>query len=213
VYGANRKVPFSVEDRSDHPVSLYGATKKANELIAHSYSHLYGLEVTGLRFFTVYGPWGRPDMAYYQFARAIDEGRPIDLYNNGEMHRDFTYVDDAVEAIIRVLAAPPVQPLREESPASSVSNARFKVYNVGNSRTVSLARFVDTIEKALSKKAIRNYLPMQPGDVSRTHADTSALFRDTGFAPHTSLETGIENFVRWYRQYYALSASGEESAA
>jgi len=204
VYGANRKVPFSLEDRTDHPVSLYGATKKANELIAHSYSHLYGLAMTGLRFFTVYGPWGRPDMAYYKFVRAIDEARPIDLYNNGEMHRDFTYVDDVVEGIIRVLAAPPARSLREERPDATASNARFRVYNVGNSQTVSLTRFVDIVEEALSKKAIRNYLPMQPGDVSRTHADTSALFRDTGFAPHTPLETGIKNFVQWYREYYAM---------
>ncbi|HEV2200092.1 MAG TPA: NAD-dependent epimerase [Bryobacteraceae bacterium] len=213
VYGANRKVPFSVEDRADHPVSLYGATKKANELIAHSYSHLYNLPVTGLRFFTVYGPWGRPDMAYYKFVRAIDEGRPIDLYNHGEMHRDFTYIDDALEGIIRVLAAPPARSLREENPDGSVSDARFRVYNIGNSQTVWLAKFVDIIEEALSKKAIRNYLPMQPGDVSRTHADTGALFRDLGFTPQTSLETGIHNFVRWYREYHGDVARGKGTAA
>jgi len=213
VYGANRKVPFSVDDQADHPVSLYGATKKANELIAHSYSHLYGLPVTGLRFFTVYGPWGRPDMAYFKFVRALDEARPIDLYNHGEMQRDFTYIDDAVEGVIRVLAAPAARSLRDENPDGSVSNARFRVYNIGNSQTVSLARFVDVIEEALSKKAIRNYLPMQPGDVSRTHADTRALFRDVGFTPQTSLETGINNFVRWYREYHGDVAREKGTAA
>ena len=213
VYGANVKVPFSVEDETDHPVSLYGATKKANELIAHSYSHLYGLAVTGLRFFTVYGPWGRPDMAYYKFVRAIDEARPIDLYNHGQMQRDFTYVDDVVEGITRLLTAPPAQRLHEERPGQSVSNARFKVYNIGNSQTVSLSRFVDVIEEALSKKAIRNYLPMQPGDVLSTHADTAALFRDTGFAPSTPLEEGIQNFVGWYREYHAGALRGKETAA
>jgi len=202
VYGANRKVPFSVEDQTDHPVSVYGATKKANELVAHSYSHLYGLPVTGLRFFTVYGPWGRPDMAYYKFVRAIDEGHPIDLYNHGEMRRDFTYIDDVVEGITRLLSAAPARCLHEEKPGESVSNARFRVYNIGNSHTVSLARFVDIIEDALSKKAIRNYLPLQPGDVPSTHADIGALFRDTGFAPQTPLETGIRNFVEWYREYH-----------
>jgi UDP-glucuronate 4-epimerase len=202
VYGANRKIPFSVGDPTDHPVSLYGATKKANELIAHSYSHLYGLPVTGLRFFTVYGPWGRPDMAYYKFVRAIEQGHPIDLYNQGRMQRDFTYVDDVIEGVTRLLAVPPTQRLSEEKPAESVSYARFRVYNIGNSRTVSLTRFVDIIEEALSKKAIRNYLPMQPGDVPSTHADTTALFQDTGFAPETPLEAGIGNFVRWYREYH-----------
>ena len=213
VYGANVKVPFSLEDHTDHPVSLYGATKKANELIAHSYSHLYGIPVTGLRFFTVYGPWGRPDMAYYKFVRAIDEARPIDLYNHGQMQRDFTYVDDVVEGITRLLTAPPARRLHEEKPGQSVSNARFKVYNIGNSQTVSLSRFVDIIEEALSKKAIRNYLPMQPGDVLSTHADTAALFQDTGFAPSTPLEKGIRNFVRWYREYHADALRGKGTAA
>jgi UDP-glucuronate 4-epimerase len=213
VYGANRKVPFSVEDQADHPVSLYGATKKANELIAHSYSHLYGLPVTGLRFFTVYGPWGRPDMAYYKFVRAIDEARPIDLYNHGQMQRDFTYIDDVVEGITRLLTAPPARRLHEEKPDQSVSNARFRVYNIGNSHTVSLARFVEIIEEALEKKAVRNYLPMQPGDVPSTHADTAALFGDTGFAPHTPLETGIRNFVRWYREYHAGALHEKGTAA
>jgi len=207
VYGASVKVPFSVRDPTDHPVSLYGATKKANELIAHSYSHLYDLPTTGLRFFTVYGPWGRPDMAYYKFVRAIEEGRPIDLYHNGEMQRDFTYVDDVVEGITRVLKAPPKRRLQDEYPGESVSKARFRLYNVGNGQTISLPRLVDIIEDALSKKAIRNYLPMQPGDVSSTHADNSVLFRDVGFAPHTPLETGIRNFVRWYQLYYQTAGS------
>lgn len=213
VYGANRKVPFCVEDHTDHPVSLYGATKKANELMAHSYSHLYGLPVTGLRFFTVYGPWGRPDMAYYKFVRAIDEGRAIELYNHGQMQRDFTYVDDVVEGVTRLLAAPPRQSLRQEKPDQSGSDARFKVYNIGNSRTVSLARFVDIIEEALSKKAIRNYLPMQPGDVPSTYANTEELFRDTGFAPHTPLESGIRKFVQWYQEYHGGALRGKGTAA
>ncbi len=213
VYGANVKVPFSVEDRTDHPVSLYGATKKSNELIAHSYSHLYGLPVTGLRFFTVYGPWGRPDMAYYKFVRAIDEARPIDLYNHGRMQRDFTYVDDVVEGMTRLLTAAPKQCLREERPDELASSARFKVYNIGNSQTVSLARFVEIIEEALSKKAIRNYLPMQPGDVPSTHADTETLSRDTGFAPHTPLETGIRNFVQWYQEYHGSALRKKGTAA
>src|SRR5713101_5717052 len=183
VYGANSKVPFSEDDSVDHPISLYAATKKSNELIAHSYSHLYGIPVTGLRFFTVYGPWGRPDMGYFKFTEAIDRGKPIEIYNHGQMQRDFTYVDDVVEGIIRLLTAPPARRLHEEKPGQSVSNAKFRVYNIGNSQTVSLSRFVDIIEEALSKKAIRNYLPMQPGDVPSTHADTTALFRDTGFAP------------------------------
>src|SRR5215469_6629060 len=161
VYGANCKVPFAVEDPTDHPVSFYGATKKANELIAHSYSHLYGLPVTGLRFFTVYGPWGRPDMAYYKFVSAIDGSRPIDLYNNGQMRRDFTYVDDVVEIISHIITAPPLHSLKQQKPDDSVSSAKFRVYNVGNSQTVSLTRFVDIIENALGKKAFRNYLPMQ----------------------------------------------------
>src|SRR5262249_27736095 len=156
----NVRAPFSLDHQTDHPVSLYGATKKANELIAHSYSHLYGAPMTGLRFFTVYGPWGRPDMAYYKFVRAIDEGLPIDLYNHGLMQRDFTYIDDVVEGITRVLAAPPMRRLSEDRPSESVSNARFRIYNIGNSQTVCLSRFVDIIEEALSKKAIRNYLPM-----------------------------------------------------
>jgi len=213
VYGANKKIPFMVEDPTDHPVSLYGATKKANELIAHSYSHLYDLPATGLRFFTVYGPWGRPDMAYYKFVSAIDQSRPIDLYNNGQMRRDFTYVDDVVEIITHLITEPPRHCLKQEHPDHSASSAKFRVYNIGNSQTVSLTRFVDIIEKALGKKALRNYLPMQPGDVPSTHADTTALYRDTGLAPHTALETGIRNFVAWYRNYHGRAASTKGTAA
>ncbi|HKE28123.1 MAG TPA: NAD-dependent epimerase [Bryobacteraceae bacterium] len=213
VYGANCKVPFAVEDPTDHPVSFYGATKKANELIAHSYSHLYGLPVTGLRFFTVYGPWGRPDMAYYKFVRAIDEGRAIDLYNHGQMQRDFTYVDDVVEGIARLITLAPQRCLREEKSGESVSSAKLRIYNIGNSKTVSLERFVDIIEEALGKKAIRNYLPMQPGDVPATHADVTALARDTGFAPRTALETGMRNFVNWYREYHRGAWRQKETAA
>lgn len=213
VYGANKKVPFAVEDPTDHPVSLYGATKKASELIAHSYSHIYGLPVTGLRFFTVYGPWGRPDMAYYKFVRAIDESRPIDLYNNGQMRRDFTYVDDVVEAITNVITAPPRRCLQQEKPGHSLSSAKFRVYNIGNSHPVSVTRFVDIIENALGKKALRNYLPMQPGDVASTHADITPLSRDIGFVPHTPLETGIHNFVTWYREYHGRALRKKGTAA
>lgn len=213
VYGANLKMPFSLEDQTDQPISLYGATKKANELIAHAYAHLYSVPMTGLRFFTVYGPWGRPDMAYYKFVRAIDEGRPIDLYNHGRMQRDFTYVDDVVEGIRRVLIAPPIRRLNDDKRGESASNAKFRIYNIGNSQTVSLSRFLDIIEEALSKKAIRNLLPMQPGDAPSTHADTAALFRDTGFAPKTPLETGIHRFVGWYREYHGVAVCGKGTAA
>jgi UDP-glucuronate 4-epimerase len=213
VYGANCKVPFAVEDPTDHPVSFYGATKKANELIAHSYSHLYGLPATGLRFFTVYGPWGRPDMAYYKFVRAIDEGRAIDLYNHGQMQRDFTYVDDVVEGIARLITMAPQRCLHEVKSGESVSSAKLRIYNIGNSQTVSLGRFVDIIEEAIGKRAIRNYLPMQPGDVPATHADVTALSRDTGFAPRTSLETGMRNFVNWYREYHRGTLRQKGTAA
>jgi UDP-glucuronate 4-epimerase len=213
VYGANLKTPFSLEDPTDQPISLYGATKKANELIAHAYGHLYGVPMTGLRFFTVYGPWGRPDMAYYKFVRAIEEGRPVDLYNHGQMQRDFTYVNDVVEGIRRVLTTPPVRRLYEDNPNESVSKAKFRIYNIGNSQTVSLSRFVDIIEEALCKKAIRNYLPMQPGDAPSTHADAGVLFRDTGFAPSTPLETGIRNFVDWYREYHGTTVQRKGTAA
>lgn len=202
VYGSNTKVPFSVSDAVDHPISLYAATKKANELIAHSYSHLYDLPVTGLRFFTVYGPWGRPDMAYYKFAQAIDQGRAIDVYNHGRMKRDFTYVDDIVEGIVRVMAQPPACRLRDTSGGASLSNARYRIYNLGNQAPVDLMTFIEKLEHALGRKAKKNYLPMQAGDVAATYADMRELETDTGFRPSTTLDEGLGRFAAWYREYY-----------
>lgn len=193
VYGANKKVPFSVEDNVDHPVSLYAATKKSNELMAHSYSHLYQIPITGLRFFTVYGPWGRPDMAYFKFVEAIVKGKPIDVYNHGEMQRDFTYIDDVVEGIIRVLNRPP---------NIDTTTPPYKLYNIGNNQPVTLMRFIEVIEAAMGKAAEKNFLPMQPGDVPATYADVDALIKDVGFQPKTSIEEGIRQFVAWYRSYY-----------
>lgn len=198
VYGANRKVPFSVRDNVDHPVSLYAATKKANELMAHTYSHLYGIPTTGLRFFTVYGPWGRPDMAYFKFVDAIAHGRPIEVYNAGQMKRDFTYIDDVVEGILRTLAHPP-QPQQNEDIASQ---APYKIYNIGNHQPVDLLRFIEVIEANMGKQAEKIMKPMQPGDVPVTYADITDLMQDVGFAPNTSIEEGIERFVQWYREYY-----------
>ena len=203
VYGANVKVPFSVDDRVDHPISLYAATKKSNELIAHSYSHLYGLPVTGLRFFTVYGPWGRPDMACFKFTRAIDQGKPIEIYNHGNMQRDFTYVDDIVEGILRVLLRPPDRRVVEESSGEILSNARCKIYNLGNHQPVNLLTFVEILEQTMGKKANKVFLPMQPGDVPCTYAQTDDLWRDTGFRPSTSIHEGLARFVDWYREYYS----------
>lgn len=191
VYGWNSKIPFSVEDRVDHPVSLYAATKKANELMAHSYSHLYHLPVTGLRFFTVVGPWGRPDMAYFKFTKAILEGRPIDVYNHGKMKRDFTYIDDIVEGVIRVMNRIPAP-----------DPVPYDVYNIGNNQPVELDHFISCIEDALGMKAEKNLLPMQDGDVPATYADIDALTRDTGFRPQTSVEQSVKLFVEWYRSYY-----------
>ncbi|WP_299486987.1 NAD-dependent epimerase [Acaryochloris sp. IP29b_bin.137] len=191
VYGANRKVPFSETDNVDHPVSLYAATKKANELMAHSYSHLYDLPITGLRFFTVYGPWGRPDMAYYKFVDAIATHQPIHIYNHGQMERDFTYIDDVVEGILRVLHHPPQS-----------STVPYKIYNIGNHTPVNLLRFIEVIETAMGTPALKRGLPMQPGDVPRTFADISELTRDMGFQPQTSIESGIHSFVQWYRSYH-----------
>jgi UDP-glucuronate 4-epimerase len=204
VYGANTKMPFSVHDNVDHPVSLYAATKKANELMAHTYSHLYGLPTTGLRFFTVYGPWGRPDMAMYLFSKAILEGRPIDVFNHGKMRRDFTYIDDIVEGVIRVadhLPAPDPA-WSGDRPDPGTSNARYKVYNIGNNRPVELLHVIETLEKTLGKTAIKNMLPLQPGDVPETYADVDDLVRDVGFRPATSIEEGIAKFVAWYRSYH-----------
>jgi UDP-glucuronate 4-epimerase len=198
VYGANRKAPFATSDSVDHPVSLYAATKKANELMAHAYSHLYGLPTTGLRFFTVYGPWGRPDMAYFKFVDAIANDRPIEVFNHGKMKRDFTYIDDVVEGIVRTLQRPP-QPLAD--PAFN-TQAPYKVYNLGNHSPVELMSFIEVIEQAMGKPAEKIMKPMQPGDVSATYADIDDLMADVGFRPSTPIETGIARFVAWYREYY-----------
>ena len=200
VYGANTKMPFSTDDRVDYPVSLYAATKKANELMAHTYSHLYGIPTTGLRFFTVYGPWGRPDMAPILFTKAITEGKPINVFNHGQMKRDFTYVDDIVEGILRVMARPPAAGAVASDDVNS--NAAYKIYNIGNNQPVELSRFIEILEDCIGKKAIKNLLPMQAGDVHETYADIDELVRDTGFQPSTSLETGLARFVDWYRSYY-----------
>ena len=207
VYGANAVVPFSEHHNVDHPVSLYAATKKANELMAHTYSHLFRIPATGLRFFTVYGPWGRPDMAYFSFTRAIDQGLPIDVYNHGEMERDFTYIDDIVEAVVRVMAKPPgPDPAWDPAkPDPSRSSAPYRIYNIGNHEPVRLLDFIATIEEKLGKKAELRMLPMQPGEVVTTYADIDALERDTGFRPRTTLPAGIERFVAWYRDYYGRS--------
>lgn len=204
VYGSNKNLPFSVADSVDHPVSLYAATKKANELMAHTYSHLYGLPTTGLRFFTVYGPWGRPDMAYFLFTKAILEDRPIDVYNYGKMRRDFTYIDDIVEGVVRVVGnVPKPDPdYSAASPTPETSYAPYRVYNIGNNQSVELDYFIELIEKGLGKKAKKNLLPMQPGDVEETCADVDALMRDVGFSPSTPIEVGIARFLDWYREYY-----------
>ena len=203
VYGANRKLPFAVEDSVDHPVSLYAASKKANELMAHTYSHLYGLPTTGLRYFTVYGPWGRPDMSPWLFTSAILEGRTIDVFNHGKMQRDFTYVDDIAEGTVRVLdrIATPDPDFSTDAPDPSTSYAPFRVYNIGNNQPVELMTFIKTIEDAIGQEAKKNYLPMQPGDVVATYANIDALKRDVGFEPKTELAAGIGNWAAWYRKY------------
>jgi UDP-glucuronate 4-epimerase len=204
VYGANRKLPFSEHDTTDHPVSLYAATKKANELMAHTYSHLYGLPATGLRFFTVYGPWGRPDMSAFIFTRAILAGRPIEVFNHGAMERDFTYIDDIVEGVVRTLdrvaRGDPAADMVRPDPA--VSTAPYRLYNIGNHSPVKLTAFIETLETALGRVAQKHLLPMQPGDVPATYADVADLQADVGFAPSTPLEVGIGRFVDWYRGYY-----------
>ena len=204
VYGANTAMPFAVSQVVDHPVSLYAATKKANELMAHCYSHLYRLPTTGLRFFTVYGPWGRPDMALFLFTRAILAGEPIDVFNYGKMQRDFTYIDDIAEGVVRVSDRPaPVNPQWSgAAPEPASSSAPYRLYNIGSCRPIALDEFINEIEKNLGKKAIRNYLPMQDGDVPATFADVSALERDFGYRPTTSVQTGVRNFIEWYRGYY-----------
>ena len=206
VYGANTKMPFSVHDNVDHPVSLYAATKKANELMAHSYSHLYGLPTTGLRFFTVYGPWGRPDMALYLFTKAIFEDRPIDVFNHGNMRRDFTYIDDITEAVIRVAdrAAEPNAAWDGAAPDPGTSKAPYRLYNIGNHTPVPLMTLISSLEKAIGKEAKKTLLPMQPGDVPETFADVEDLVRDIGFQPSTTIDEGVRRFVAWYRDYYRL---------
>ena len=206
VYGANTNMPFSVHQNVDHPVSLYAASKKANELMAHSYSHLYNLPCTGLRFFTVYGPWGRPDMALFLFTKAIIEDRPIDVFNHGKMKRDFTYIDDIVEGVVRVLenTACPNEDWSSDDPDSATSYAPYRLYNIGNNQTVDLMSYIEAVEKALGKKAEKNLLPMQAGDVPATFADVDALVKDVGFKPSTTIEEGINNFIDWYRDYYKM---------
>ncbi len=197
VYGCNKKIPFSTSDTVDHPVSFYAATKKANELMAHSYAHLYDIPVTGLRFFTVIGPWGRPDMAYFKFTKAILEGKPIDVYNHGKMKRDFTYIDDIVEGVVRVMDRIP------QGTDSGNDQAPYKIYNIGNNTPVELGDFIACIEKTLGKKAVKNMMPMQDGDVPATYADIDELMADVGFRPETSVAEGVERFVAWYTRYYS----------
>jgi UDP-glucuronate 4-epimerase len=209
VYGANTRIPFSVHDSVDHPVSLYAATKKSNELLAHAYSHLFGLPTTGLRFFTVYGPWGRPDMALFKFTRAIHEGRPIDAYNHGDMRRDFTYIDDIVEGILAALKRTPEGNPRwsGDTPDPGSSYAPYKVYNIGNSQPVALLDAIRILEEVIGIKARLNFLPMQPGDVPVTYADVKELCADTGFRPDTPLRVGLQRFVSWYRGYYDVQTT------
>jgi UDP-glucuronate 4-epimerase len=205
VYGANTRMPFSVHHNVDHPVSLYAASKKSNELLAHSYSHLYDLPCTGLRFFTVYGPWGRPDMALFLFTRAILADEPIKVFHHGRMQRDFTYIDDIVEGVIRVMRQPAQADLRwtGDAPDPGTSYAPYRIYNIGNNTPVALMDFIAALEKALGRTARKEYLDLQPGDVVATYADIDDLARDTGFVPRTSMETGIARFVAWYREYYS----------
>ncbi|MEM1419905.1 MAG: NAD-dependent epimerase [Pseudomonadota bacterium] len=208
VYGLNAKAPFAVGDTVDHPISLYAATKKANELMAHTYSHLYGLPATGLRFFTVYGPWGRPDMAYYKFTKAIFEGQPIQVYNHGKMRRDFTYIDDIVEGVAAVADRParPNQQWDPANPDSGTSSAPYRLQNIGNNNPIELMRFIETLETAIGRKAEKQMLPMQPGDVQSTYADIEPLAADTGVRPTTQIEEGLERFVHWFQDYYGIRA-------
>ncbi|MDH5691946.1 MAG: NAD-dependent epimerase [Gammaproteobacteria bacterium] len=206
VYGAHTKMPFSVHHNVDHPVSLYAASKKANELMAHTYSHLYNIPTTGLRFFTVYGPWGRPDMALFLFTKNILEGKPIDVFNHGKHKRDFTYIDDIVEGVIRTADATPAADPSWDSnnPDPATSKAPYRVYNIGNNQPVELMRYIEVIEECVGKEAKKNFLPLQPGDVPETYADVDALKKDVGFSPDTPIETGIANFVKWYKDYYQV---------
>ncbi|MBY7822345.1 NAD-dependent epimerase [Vibrio fluvialis] len=204
VYGLNGKVPFSTDDSVDHPISLYAATKKSNELMAHTYSHLYNIPTTGLRFFTVYGPWGRPDMALFKFTNKIVKGEAIDIYNNGEMRRDFTFIDDIVEGIMRIQNVIPESnsdwTVEEGSPATS--SAPYSVYNIGNSRPVKLMEYIQALEDSLGIEAKKNFMPMQPGDVYQTYADTKTLFDATGYKPEVNVRKGVEEFIKWYRNFY-----------
>jgi UDP-glucuronate 4-epimerase len=210
VYGSNEHMPFSVDDNVDHPISLYAATKKANELMAHTYSHLFRIPTTGLRFFTVYGPWGRPDMALFHFTRCILAGKPIDVFNHGHHRRDFTYVDDIVEGIVRVLdrvATTHGGPAGDASPATSTS-APYRLYNIGSNNPVQLLRYIEVLEDALGRKAEKRMLPMQPGDVAETYADVTDLARDIGYKPSTPIEIGVGRFVEWYRSFYGVDRGG-----
>lgn len=213
VYGANTVVPFAVSQNVDHPISLYAATKKANELMAHTYAHLYGLPCTGLRFFTVYGPWGRPDMAYFKFVKAIYEGEPIDVYNEGDMKRDFTYIDDIVESMLRLIdRVPEGDPSWDAArPDPSFSNAPYRLYNIGNNNPEGLMDFIALLEKETGRAAKKNFLPMQPGDVYATFADTSDLARDIDFAPSTRLAEGLHKFVGWYNGYYGVEGPARKA--
>jgi UDP-glucuronate 4-epimerase len=206
VYGLNEKQPFSTHDSVDHPISLYAASKKSNELMAHTYSHLFGIQTTGLRFFTVYGPWGRPDMALFLFTKAIFEDKPIDVFNYGEMERDFTYIDDIVEGVIRVIDNPakPNKNFDKKNPDPSTSSAPYKVYNIGNNAPVKLMDFITALEKKIGKTAKKNMLPIQPGDVPSTYADVTDLIEDLGYKPNTSIEEGISNFVDWYKEFFKI---------
>jgi UDP-glucuronate 4-epimerase len=206
VYGSNTRMPFSVHDNVDHPVSLYAASKKANELMAHTYSHLYRIPTTGLRFFTVYGPWGRPDMALFMFTRNILAGKPIDVFNYGNHRRDFTYIDDIVEGVVRVLdrVPEPNPDWNSDAPDSASSNAPYRLYNIGNNQPVELMHYIKVLEDCLGKQAEKNMLPLQPGDVPATYADVTDLVRDVGYKPDMSVEQGIANFVAWYRDYYQV---------
>ena len=206
VYGANESMPFSVHDNVDHPVSLYAASKKANELMAHTYSHLFNLPTTGLRFFTVYGPWGRPDMALFMFTKNIIEGKPIDVFNYGKHQRDFTYIDDIVEGVIRTLdhVAQPNPNWTGKDPDSATSKAPYRIYNIGSNNPCELLRYIEIIEECVGKKAIKNLLPLQPGDVPATYADVEALIQDVGYKPSTPIEEGVAKFVKWYRDFYKV---------
>ncbi|MDC5850476.1 NAD-dependent epimerase [Vibrio europaeus] len=206
VYGLNQKMPFSTSDSVDHPISLYAATKKSNELMAHTYSHLYGVPTTGLRFFTVYGPWGRPDMALFKFTKAIVNGETIDVYNNGDMRRDFTYIDDIVEGIIRIQDVVPVKTTdwSVESGSPATSSAPYKVFNIGHGSPVKLMDFIESLETSLGIEAKKNFMPMQPGDVYATYAETEDLFEATGYTPKVKVKEGVQAFVDWYRSYYKM---------